>query len=215
MKTMNVLVGYESSGVVRSAFRALGHDAWSCDFLDAEDGSRYHLKCNVFSVARSACWDMGIFHPPCTYLAGSAAWAFGDGPYHQKVKPGTLVGQPRRDARAQSIMEIEQILDFPYPLAIENPRGFISTMIRKPDQTIQPYEFGDDASKATCLWLKALPWLIPTNRIRGRMVGGKERWANQTDNGQNKLTPSPDRWKLRAKSYKGISLAMAQQWGSL
>ena len=92
---MNVLIGYESSGVVRSAFRALGHDAWSCDFLDAEDGSRYHLKCNVFSVARSACWDMGVFHPPCTYLAGSTAWAFGDGPYHQKVKPGTRTGAAR------------------------------------------------------------------------------------------------------------------------
>jgi hypothetical protein len=98
-------------------------------------------------------------------------------------------------------------------IAIENPIGCIGTRIRPADQIIQPYEYGDDASKATCLWLKGLSLLRPTARVAGRIVDGKERWANQTDSGQNRLAPSADRWKLRSTTYPGIAAAMADQWG--
>lgn len=224
---MRVLIACEFSGVVRRAFRALGHDAWSCDLLPAEDDDPYHhYQDDINNVLgsgkpwREGYWDLLIAHPPCTYLTTSAAWAFGDGPYHQRVKPGTLVGGARRKARAEALEFVKFLWAVPIErIAIENPRGFLSTMFRSPSQTIQPHEFGHDASKGTCLWLKGLPPLRPTNRIAGRIVvhNGREveRWANQTDSGQNKLTPSEDRWALRSITYPGIAEAMAQQWGSL
>ncbi|RMF07408.1 MAG: hypothetical protein D6773_03545, partial [Alphaproteobacteria bacterium] len=158
------------------------------------------------------------FHPPCTYLTVCAAWAFGDGPYHQKVKPETLVGAARREAREKALDEIRALLALPYPKAIENPaRSFINRSIRPPDQVIQPYEFGEDASKATGLWLDRLPPLKPTRRVPGRIVqtarGPVERWANQTDSGQNRLSPSADRWLERSRTYPGIARAMGDQWG--
>lgn len=218
---MRVLVGYESSGTVREAFRALGHDAWSCDLQAADDSSPYHYRCDIWEVV-SHQWDMAIFHPSCTYLTISAAWAFTDGPYHQKVKPGTLVGQARRDARDQALDDVRRLMALPYPKAIENPIGAISKAIRKPDQIIQPHQFGDDASKATCLWLDRLPKLEPTCHVPGRIVewpkgSGKmvERWGNQTDGGQNKLTPSATRWKDRSKTYTGIANAFADQWTNI
>jgi hypothetical protein len=108
---------------------------------------------------------------------------------------------------------VRRLLAAPIPkIALENPIGCISTQIRKPDQTIQPWQFGDDASKATCLWLKGLPLLVPTSNVQPRIIDGKKRWANQTDSGQNKLAPSADRWKLRSKTYQGIADAMAEQW---
>jgi hypothetical protein len=111
---------------------------------------------------------------------------------------------------------VRLLLDAPIPqIALENPIGCISTRIRKPEQVIQPYWFGDDASKSTCLWLKNLPPLRPTNFIEGRIVNGKRRWANQTDSGQNRLGPSEDRWKKRSETYLGIAQAMAEQWGNL
>lgn len=166
---MKILIGYESSGVVRSAFRAQGHDAWSCDLQPADDGSPNHFQCNVWDVINRD-WDMGIFHPSCTFITISAAWAFTDGPYHQKVKAGTLVGKARRDARDAAIAEVRKIMALPYPKAVENPIGAISSAIRKPDQIIQPYNFGEDASKATCLWLDRLPLLIGTAFTPPRMV---------------------------------------------
>jgi hypothetical protein len=215
---MRVLIGYESSGTVREAFRAIGHDAWSCDLQPADDGSQHHFQCDIWDVVRHP-WDMAIFHPSCTFLTISAAWAFTDGPYHQNVKPGTLVGQARRDAREQALDDVRRLMALPYPKAIENPIGAISKAIRKPDQIIQPHQFGDDASKATCLWLDRLPKLEPTHSVPGRVVewpkgSGKmvERWANQTDGGQNKLTPSAKRWKDRSKTYPGIAKAFADQW---
>jgi hypothetical protein len=217
---VKILIGYESSGVVREAFRARGHDAWSCDIQPADDGSRFHFQCDIWDITGQR-WDMGIFHPTCTYLTNSAAWAFTDGPYHMKLKPGTLTGEARREARREAIAEVRRIMALPYPKAIENPTGAISTSIRKPDQIIQPYNFGDDASKGTCLWLDRLPKLQPTKRVRGRMIEwprgtGRmvERWSNQTDGGQNRLTPSEKRWKDRSKTYAGIAAAMAQQWGT-
>ncbi len=209
---MKVLVGFESSGMVREAFRALGHDAWSCDLQSADDGSRHHFQCDIWDVVNRN-WDLGIFHPVCTYLTGSAEWAFGDGPYHQEVKSGTLVGAARREARQKALDGVRRLMALPYRWAIENPVGAISSAIRKPDQVIQPYEFGDDASKKTCLWLKGLMPLRQTCRVSGRVVNGRERWSNQTDTGQNRLPPSSDRWKIRSKTYPGIAAAMASQWG--
>ena len=215
---MRVLVACEYSGRVRDAFRALGHDAYSCDLLPADDGSMFHLRGDATKYLRDG-WDMLVAHPPCTYLTSAAEWAYGDGPYHQKVKPGTLVGAARRAAREESLALFCAFLEAPIPfIAVENPVGVASTRIRKPDQTIQPHAFGADASRRTCLWLKNLPTLVSTKRIPGRLVptlSGKvvERWANQTDAGQNRLSPSPDRWKDRSKTYQGIADAMATQWG--
>jgi hypothetical protein len=123
----------------------------------------------------------------------------------------------RRPERAQQTEDalgfVRQLLDAPIArIALENPIGCISTRIRKPDQTIQPHQFGHDASKATCLWLKGLPPLTPTNPIAPRLVNGRKRWGNQTDSGQNKLPPSADRWKIRSETYQGIADAMAKQW---
>ena len=228
---MKVLIGCESSGTVREAFRKLGHDAWSCDVLPADDGSEYHIQADVLDViewvydyTRAAIlpkekigksyWDLLIIHPPCTYLTCSAEWAYSDGPYHQQVQPGTLVGLARRIARDAALEFVRKILECPIPkIALENPVGVISTRLRPADQYIQPYEFGDNASKKTGLWLKNLPKLKPTEYCEPRIVNGKKRWDNQTDSGQNKLGPSADRWKVRSKTFPGIADAMAEQWG--
>lgn len=216
---MRVLIACESSGVIREEFRKLGHDAWSCDLQPADDGSPYHYQCDVFDIIHKG-WDLMIAHPSCTYLTNSAAWAYGDGPYHQKVKPGTLVGADRRAAREEALMFVRRLMDAPIPkIAIENPVGTISTRIREATQYIQPYDFGDDASKKTGLWLQGLPKLEPTEYVPGRIVGYRKngkpimRWGNQTDSGQNKLTPGADRWKVRSKTYLGWAKAMAAQWG--
>lgn len=210
---MRVLLGCESSGVVRRAFRALGHESWSCDFLPADDGSEFHYQCNVREVVGMG-WDLAIFFPTCTYLTGSAEWAYGDGPYHQKVKTGTLVGLARRQAREEALDFVKFLWGLPIPkIAIENPVGCLSTRFRKPSQIIHPWMFGDDASKATCLWLKGLPLLAPTLTVEPRIVDGKNRWGNQTDSGQNRLPPTEDRWKIRSQTYPGIAKAMANTWG--
>ncbi len=213
---MNVLIGYESSGVMRQAFRSLGANAWSCDLQPADDGSEFHYQCDIWEVAESDFWDFGIFHPTCTYLTNSAAWAFKNGPYHQKVKPETLVGEARRNARDEALQNIQRLMNSLYPHIIENPRGYIGTMIKPATQIIQPYQFGDNASKATCLWLSdGLKPITHTQRFNGRWVlhNGKyrERWQNQTDSGQNKLPPGKDRWKERSKTYPGIAKAIATQ----
>lgn len=218
---MRVIIGCEFSGAVRRAFRGLGHDAWSCDLLPAKDGSEHHIQGDVLRILDDG-WDIGIFHPPCTYLTNSAAWAFkppdferypGVG-YHQKVKPGTLVSRERCQAREEALEFVEKLMKANIPrIAIENPIGVISTRIRKYDQCIQPHQFGEDASKSTCLWLKNLPLLVGTGDVAPRIANGKPRWANQTDNGQNKLSPGDDRWAERSVTYPGVAEAMAGQWG--
>jgi hypothetical protein len=209
---VKVLIGYSRCPLTRAAFEAQGHEVWTCDLLPGTDN---HLQCDIWDVARER-WDMGIFHPMCTYLTVSAAWAFTDGPYHQQVKPETLVGQARRDAREAALDNFWLLLNLPYPKAIENPApSFVSRSIMPPTQTIQPYEFGDDASKRTGLWLDRLPPLRATARVPGRMVNGRERWANQTDSGQNRLSPGANRWLERSATYPGIAAAMGEQWGSL
>lgn len=206
------LIGCEFSGVVRRAFRSRGIDAWSCDIRPAADGDPHHIQGDVLSAINQG-WDGGIFHPPCTYLTIAAEWAYGNGPYHQKVKPETLVGEARREARREALVFFRALLDAPISkIAIENPVGVVSSAIRKPDQVVQPYQFGDDASKATCLWLVGLPKLRHTSSVEGRLVNGKRRWANQTDSGQNRLSPSADRAALRSTTYPGIADAMASQW---
>lgn len=208
-----VLIGYSCCPLTREAFERAGCEAWTCDLLPPRGNSARHFQCDIWEVAKDR-WDAAIFHPMCTYLTVSAAWAFTDGPYHQRVKPGTLVGQARRDAREESLENFRRLLALPYPKAIENPApSFVSKAIRPPDQTIQPYDFGDDASKRTGLWLDGLPRLRPTERVPGRIVNGRERWANQTDSGQNRLTPGEDRWLERSKTYPGIAAAMGSQWG--
>jgi hypothetical protein len=218
---MRVLVGCERFGRVRQAFRELGHDAWSCDLAPDVDNSLHHLQCDVVKVLWED-WDLAIFHPDCTYLTSSAAWAYMDPDYerwpgvgyHQKIRPDTLVGEARREARAEAVQFITALWNAPIErIAIENPRGHLSTVWREPDQTIQPHQFGEDASKATCLWLKNLPPLKPTRRVKPRLVNGRERWGNQTDSGQNRLSPDDGRAMARAATYPGIADAFAQQWG--
>ena len=144
-----------------------------------------------------------IAHPPCTYLCSS-------GLHWNKKFPD------RQQKTEDALVFVRQLLSAPIPkIALENPIGCISTRIRKPDQIIQPHQFGHDASKATCLWLKGLPPLTPTAYVEPRIINGKKRWSNQTDSGQNKLPPSENRWALRSETYKGIALAMATQWGLL
>lgn len=222
---MRILVGCESSGRVRDAFTALGHDAWSCDLLPCRRGGRNHLQCDVLSVLNRG-WDLAIFHPTCTFLTCSAEWAYKDADYarypnvgyHQKVKPGTLVGAARREARKRAIEFVFKLRDSGIPKkAIENPKGTLSTRWRKPNQIIQPYDFGNDASKETCLWLDGLPELRPTLRIAPRLIEQNakiyHRWANQTDGGQNRLSPDENRWAERSLTYEGIAWAMAWTWG--
>jgi hypothetical protein len=216
---MKVFIGMETSGVMRRAFAARGHDVVSCDFLPCEDNSRFHMQMDVFE-ALDRLWmfrgwrpDLAIFHPTCTYLTCSAEWAYGPGPYHQKVKPGTLVGTARTQARLFAIAEFQSLLNLPIDrIAIENPVGVMSRL-HKPTQIVQPWWFGDDASKATCLWLKNLRPLLKDNPVAPRMVGNKPRWGNQTDSGQNRLSPGPNRWKDRARTYPGFARACAVTWG--
>lgn len=214
---MKILVACEYSGVVRDAFKSRGHNAWSCD-LDPANRPGKHILCDVLEVLDEG-WDMMIAHPDCTYLTNSAEWAYGPGPYHQRVKQETLVGEARQQARRMAIDFVKRLLEAPIQkIAIENPVGVLSREIGKPSQIVQPHQFGEDASKATCLWLKGLPLLQGTKDYPPRIVttkDGKEvrRWSNQTDSGQNRLSPSERRGKDRALTYQGIADAMASQWG--
>jgi hypothetical protein len=188
---MRVLVACEFTGTVRRAFRELGHNAWSCDILPAEDGGP-HIQGDVRQVLGDG-WDLMIAHPPCTHLAVSGARHF-----HRK-----------QVEQAEALEFVRTLMDAPIPrIALENPVSVISSRIRRPDQIIQPYQFGHPESKKTCLWLKGLNPLQPTAVMQMR-----GRWENQTPSGQNKLGPSPDRWKIRSKTYPGIAHAMATQWG--
>lgn len=210
-----VLIGYSACPLTRTAFEAQGHDVWTCDLLPARDNSPKHLQGDIWQVALNQPWDFAVLHPMCTYLTCSAAWAFGDGPYHQKVKPGTLVGAARRAAREEALDNFRKLLALPFPVAIENPgTSFVSRAIRKPSQIIQPYHFGDDASKATGFWLsEGVPLLQPTQHVAPRIVDGRPRWENQTDSGQNRLSPSANRWLERSATYPGVASAMGDQWG--
>ena len=195
-KKPRVLVACEFSGTVRDAFAARGWDAWSCDLLPTESPGN-HYRGDVRDVL-TPDWQLLVAHPPCTYLCSSGMhW----------TKRGLRDPKLTEDA----LDFVRLLLDAPVPfIALENPIGVISTRIRKPDQTLQPHEHGHPESKATCLWLRGLPLLQPSNPLPMPVSG---RWSNQTASGQNKLAPSPDRWKLRSKTYPGIATAFAEQWG--
>ena len=194
---MKVLIACEYSGTVRDAFIRQGHQALSCDLLPT-DSPGPHYQGPVEDVLNDG-WDLMIAHPPCTHLAVSGARHF---------------AAKRADGRQQAALAFVQLL-MDAPIArwcIENPVSIISSQIRKPDQIIQPWQFGHGESKKTCLWLNNLPKLTPTS-IRDLPESGV--WANQTPSGQNKLGPSPDRWKIRSATYKGIAEAMATQWSAI
>lgn len=198
---MKIIVGCELSGRVREAFRKRGHKAWSCDIEPALDGSKYHIQ-GYIEDHLDDDWDMGIFFPPCTYLCSS-------GLHWNKRRPG------RAEKTEEALKLVNLLLGCNIDkIALENPRGCIGTRIRKSDQVIQPYQFGEDASKETHIWLKNLPLLVPTLYVPPRITAdGKKRWGNQTDSGQNKLGPSEDRAMLRGLTYQGIADAMGDQWG--
>lgn len=187
-----VLVACEYSATVRDAFRARGFDAWSCDILPTEGDPRWHIKGDAIEVARMephwGYWDLMISHPPCTHLAVSGARHFA-----AKIA----------DGRQQAALDfVQALLDAPIKhIALENPVSVISTKIRKPDQIIQPWQFGHGETKATCLWLKNLPKLVPTDIVEGR------------SDRIHKMPPGPNRWKERSRTYQGIADAMAEQWG--
>jgi hypothetical protein len=195
---MHILIACEYSGTVRDAFIAKGHDAMSCDLLPT-DVPGPHYQGDVFDIINNG-WDMMIAHPPCTYLSVSGMHWTARGLRDPQLTEDALEFVTR--LMAASIPRI----------AVENPISVISSRIRKPDQIINPWQFGHDASKRTCLWLKNLPLLTPTDIVEPRIVNGKKRWANQTDSGQNRLPPSEDRWKIRSETYTGIAQAMANQW---
>lgn len=183
---MRVLVACEYSGTVRDAFIRTGHDAMSCDLLPT-DVPGPHYQGNVLDVIGDG-WDLMISHPPCTHLAVSGARWF----------------KEKQKEQAEALEFVRLLLAAPIPsIALENPVSIISSRIRKPDQVIQPWQFGHGETKATCLWLKNLPLLKPTNIVEGREAR------------IHRMPPSPDRWKERSKTYAGIASAMAEQWGAL
>lgn len=183
---MKVLAACEFSGRIRDAFRKRGHDSWSCDLLPSEAPGP-HYQCDIRDVLKLG-WDLMIACPPCTYLAVSGARWF----------------KQRREEQEEALRFIALLLDADIPrICLENPIGIISTRIRKPDQIIQPWQFGHGETKATCLWLKNLPLLVPTKIVSGRE--GRV-WKER---------PSSDRWKRRSITYLGVAEAMADQWGYL
>lgn len=183
---MRVLVACEFSGVVRDAFAAKGHEAWSCDLLESETPGNHYVG-DVRDML-TLPWDLMIAHPPCTHLAVSGARHFA-----AKRKSGVQQG---------ALEFVRLLLDAPVDrIALENPVSIISTQVRKPDQIIQPWQYGHGETKATCLWLKGLPPLTPTDEVSGR----ESRIHN--------MPPGPNRWKERSRTYSGIAQAMADQWG--
>jgi len=182
---MKILIACEYSGVVREAFRKKGHDVWSCDLLPSDDNSEFHIQNNVLEIINEG-WDMMIAHPPCTHLAVSGARWFKEKEKEQK----------------EALEFVRMLLDAPInKIALENPISIISSRIHKPDQIIQPWMFGHGETKATCLWLKNLPKLVPTN-----MVSGREHRIHN-------MPPSKNRWKERSRTFQGVADAMAEQWG--
>ncbi len=201
---LRVLVGCECSGEVRDAFMAAGWDAWSCDLLPSETIGQ-HIRGDVFDALRSRRWDLAILHPPCTFLSVSGNRWFSD---DARAAPGILTGAARREARDKAVRFVADLWAtcnaLGIPNATENPVGRLSTLIRPPTQTIQPWQFGEPEKKRTCLWLASLPALVPT-RIVPEHLRRESVW---------KATPGPHRQRERSRTFRGIALAMAAQWGA-
>jgi hypothetical protein len=199
MKALNILVNCEESQAVTIELRKLGHNAFSCDLLECSGNHpEWHLQMDALEAIKLKKWDMMIAFPTCTYLTISANKWYKDQPPR---KSGALVGAARRQARKEAIKFFMVMVNADIPMiAVENPIGIMSTEYRKPDQIIQPWMFGHGETKATCLWLKGLPKLKPTNIVEGRE--GKV-W---------KMTPHADRSKMRSKTFSGIAECMANTW---
>lgn len=198
---MRVLVACEYSGRVREAFRALGHDAWSCDLIEAEDDHTHHLIADAVTLAYSGHWDLLVAHPPCTYLC-RAGWRWNNAPDQYAPKP--LHGAPRRQAVVAARDFFMLLLHAPIKrAAIENPRPAPGAGLPEATQYIQPWQFGHGEVKATGLWLRNLPALVPTDIVEGREAV------------VHRMSPGPLRWKERSRTYTGIASAMAAQWGNV
>ena len=210
MPRMRVLIACEFSGVVRRAFRALGHDAWSCDLLPAEDGSEFHIVGDALAAIAHGCptpttygkpWDLLIAHPPCTYLCNSGVrWLYVNGRGKQRCAE-------RWYLMVEACRFFAAMLESGIPrICVENPimHRFARHRIgHRHSQIIQPWMFGHPETKATCLWLRGLPLLKPTNIVSGRTPR------------VHHASPGPDRWKERSRTMSGIAAAMAEQWGNL
>lgn len=208
MKPLRILVACEFSGIVRDAFKAKDHDAWSCDLLPTEKPGN-HIQGDVLAILRDG-WDLMIAHPPCTHLAVSGARWFKD----------------KKQEQAEALSFVLHLLCAPIEqIALENPISIISTRIRKPDQIIQPYWFGDSVQKATCLWLKNLPLLQPTKIVDRGLIyvdpHGNKHGGVHTMRGLKAYSPlmllprNEERWKIRSRTFQGIADAMATQWGTI
>lgn len=189
---VRVLVGCETSGKVREAFRALGHDAWSCDILPADDDSHFHILGDVRRIIKKYKWDLGIFHPPCTRLCNSGVRWLAERDLWDEMREGAGLFLACLNA------PIERV-------AVENPvmHKYAREIVgRGPDFTIQPWQFGHPETKRTCFWTRGLQPLVPTNIVEGREAR------------IHKMSPGPDRWKKRSETYQGIADAMAAQWST-
>lgn len=213
-----VLIACECSGIVREAFRAAGCDAWSCDLKQAEDGSPNHIQGDALAALRSGPWHLVIAHPSCVRLCLSGVLRL----YVGGKKAGGIDPQKWAEMEAAAAFFRAFATEYAGPLCIENPlmHGHARRLVGLPEfdrQTVQPWQFGDDASKRTVLWLRGLPRLRldQAQAVSPRLVNGLPRWANQTDSGQNRLPPSPNRSADRARTYSGIARAMAAQWAHL
>lgn len=206
---LRVIIGCEVSGVVRRAFRALGHDAWSCDLLPSEDGSEFHIQAehdlHLLDICDKRTWHIGIFHPPCTRLCNSGVLRL----YRGGKKSGGIDPDKWEEmVKARTFFMALWNCKIPH-VCVENPIPHGHAKLPPYSQTIQPFEYGHPESKRTCLWLRGLPLLKPTNVLPLPECG---YWSNQTPSGQNKLAPSAHRSQDRAKTYEGIGAAMADQW---
>lgn len=197
---MNILIACEFSGIVREAFKKKGHNVISCDLLPTEIPGN-HYQGDVRDILQKH-WDLVIAHPPCFRLTNAVWWYIIKNNLYHEVKEAAKFFNLFLESNAKSVCNENPIM---------NSEARI--YIRKPDQIIQPYNFGEDASKQTCLWLKNLPLLQNTTYFEPKIINGKKRWGNQTINGWNKVSPGPERWKERSRTYKGIAEAMAEQWG--
>lgn len=212
---MIVLIGCEESQAVCKAFRAMGHEAYSCDLKPCSGGHpEWHLQMDIFEAIGSRKWDMMIAFPDCTYLTVTANKWLKDQP---ERKSGALVGAKRREARSRAIEFFKALALSDIPrIAIENPVGCMSTEFRKPDQIIQPYQFGHKEQKKTCLWLKNLPLLVPTDVVEPEpyhiTASGKTmpRWYAYADKSNGQAA----RAEIRSKTFQGIADAMADQWSN-
>lgn len=244
MKDGIIFIGGETSGQLRRRFQAAGYETYSADLLPSQDGGEDMVYADSLPMGRHLIGDFfetlenmwandlwpaaAIFHPTCTYLTSAAEWAYKDPDferypgvgYHQKLKAGTLFGAERREAREAAIREVRRIAALPIKLkAWENPVGVLGTRVMKPSDVVQPYMFGDDASKATCITFTdksgtRLP--IKLKRDPAKLIAptlranGKKYWGNQTDTGQNRLSPGAGRWQKRSETYPGIADALVE-----